>query len=52
MALEIIMVSEINQKEKLNTVWSHTYMESKTNKKAKTKLRDIENRLVVARDMG
>ena len=44
MELEGIMLSEISQTEKTNTVWSHLYVESK-----KTELIETENSLVVAR---
>ena len=46
--LEDIMLSEINQR-KTNTTWPHLNVKSKKWNKTKTKLMDIENRLVSTR---
>ena len=45
MNFEGIMLSEISQRGKTNTIWSHLYVESKTRQKPEL----IENILLVAR---
>ena len=57
MDLEIIKLSEVNQKEKTNTTEQHLHMESKiwlkwTSLWNRNRLTDIENTLAVAKEEG
>ena len=57
MNLEIIKLSEVNQKEKTNIIEQHLHMESKiwlkwTYLRNTNRLTDIENTLVVAKEKG
>ena len=57
MQLEIIILSEVSQTEKTNTIWYHLYVESKIWHKGtylwnRNRITDIENRLVVAKGEG
>ena len=49
MNLSFIVVSEIVNQRKTNTIWSHLHVESKY--KTKNKLIDTENRFVIARNL-
>ena len=57
MDLEIIILSEVSQKRKTNTIWYHLYVESKIVHKwtyllNRNRLTDIENRVMVAKEEG
>ena len=57
MQLEIIILSEVSQKEKGKHIWYHLYVESKIGHKwtylqNTNSLRNIENRFVVAKGDG
>ena len=57
MDLESIVLREVSQKQKDNTIWCHSYVESKiwhklTYLQYRNGLTDIENRIVVAKGKG
>ena len=57
MHLQIIVLSEVSQKNKTNTIWYHLYVESKIWHKStylqnRNGFTNIEKRLVVAKERG
>ena len=48
MDLDSIMLTEISKRK---TISSHLYVQSKKKKKSQTSLTDIENKLVIAKDL-